>query len=367
MKKHAAKRLKEPEKKVKPNKKTEKKADKKSAKPKQGQAENEIFNFDNEIVIGVTKLPEPKKAKKTPKEKPTKQEKQKNKQVKNKPANTKQKSKENKKIKVKPEKIKEVKKAKPNKKIDLKKEKRKRRIKAFLKGVLIVTIIVGALLALMLSPLFKLEEIEIQGNAKITENEIKILSEINLEQNLFTINNNAVTNKIKSNPYIEEVKITKLLPDKISIEVKERKATYVLSHNGQYVYINNQGYILETAETAGELTEIISYKTPTEEIKLGGRLSAEDLETLGTVLKITEAANKNELSNLITSIDVANKSDIVLRIESEAKTVYLGNALDINTKMMYIKVIIDDEKGIEGDIIIENGLNSEKVIFRKKI
>lgn len=49
------------------------------------------------------------------------------------------------------------------------------------------------------------------------------------------------------------------------------------------------------------------------------------------------------------------------------KTVYLGNVSDINTKMMYIKVIIDDEKGIEGDIIIDSGLNGEKVIFRKKI
>lgn len=45
----------------------------------------------------------------------------------------------------------------------------------------------------------------------------------------------------------------------------------------------------------------------------------------------------------------------------------MGNAADINTKMMYIKVIIDDEKGVEGDIIIDSGLNSEKVIFRKKI
>ena len=364
MKKHEAKRLKEPEKKVKTKKKPAKRADKKSAKSKQGQAENELFNFDNEIVIGVTKLPEPKKQ---PKEKMPKSEKKKSKTAEPKKQKNKQKSKENKKIKVQPEQTKENKKAKPNKKIDLKKEKRKRRIRAFLKGVLIVTIVAGALLALMLSPLFKLEEIEVQGNSKITENEIKLLSEINIEQNLFTINNNEVINKIESNPYIEEVKITKLLPDKILIEVKERKATYALKHNGQYVYINNQGYILETAETAGELTEIISYKTPAEEIKLGGRLSSEDLDTLGTVLKITEAANKNELGNLITSIDVANKSDIVLRIESEAKTVYLGNALDINTKMMYIKVIIDDEKGIEGDIIIENGLNSEKVIFRKKI
>ena len=305
MKKHEAKRLKEPEKKVKSSKKSAKRADKKSAKNKQGQAENELFNFDNEIVIGVTKLPKNKDSKKAKTTKTAKQEKNKIEQKHAKEIKKQQKS------NIKPTKVQQ------NKKIDLKKEKRKRRIKSFLKGVLIVTIIVGSLLALMLSPLFNLEEIEVQGNSKTTENEIKILSELNLGENLFTINNNTIKSKIKSNPYIEEVKITKLLPDKILIEVEERKATYVLKNNGKYIYINNQGYFLEEAENTNNLTEIISYKTPSEDIKLGGRLLAEDLEMLGTILKITEAANNNELSNLITSIDIANKNDIILKIESE--------------------------------------------------
>ena len=211
----------------------------------------------------------------------------------------------------------------PNKKIDLKKEKKKRRIKAFLKGVLITTIIVGTLLALFLSPLFSIEEIEVQGNLKVSKNEIKILSEINIGENLFIVNNNNIINKIKSNPYIEEVNVTKLLPDKVLIEVKERKATYALKHNGKYIYINNQGYILEEGITTNNLTEIISYKTPTEQIKLGGRLESEDLELLGTILKITESANNNELDNLITSIDIGNKNDIKLRLESERKNCIL--------------------------------------------
>lgn len=50
------------------------------------------------------------------------------------------------------------------------------------------------------------------------------------------------------------------------------------------------------------------------------------------------------------------------------KTVYLGNASDINTRMLYLKGIIEEEKGIEGDVIINGELNSERgVIFRRKV
>lgn len=100
--------------------KKEKKAGKKPAKNKNVQ-DSEMFNFDNEIVIGVTKIPEPKKSKKA-KKKPTPKKVQAKKQ---------EKEKNEEKIKVK-----------PNKKIDLKKEKRKRRMMAFLKGIAIITIII---------------------------------------------------------------------------------------------------------------------------------------------------------------------------------------------------------------------------------
>ena len=78
--------------------KKEKKAGKKPAKNKNVQ-DSEMFNFDNEIVIGQAK-------------------------------------------KQKQEKLEEKIKVKPNKKIDLKKEKRKRRIIVFLKGIAITTIII---------------------------------------------------------------------------------------------------------------------------------------------------------------------------------------------------------------------------------
>lgn len=282
--------------------KKERKAGKKPARKKKQEQESEMFNFDKEIVIGVTKLPEPK------------QEKNKNKKKNKKSKETKgQATKKNKKH------TNVNKKAKPNKKIDLKKEKRKRRMKSFIKGMAITTILIGLTLALLLSPMFKLSKIEVNGNTKISNNEIIILSEIEEGDNIFLINNNSVINKIKQNPYIESVKVEKQLPDKIVLQIEERQATYALKYGEEYVYINNQGYILEIAESPNNLPQILSYKTSQEDIKVGNRLSDEDLELLEIVLKIMKVANSNGIGNLITSIDIANKNDIILRLESERK------------------------------------------------
>lgn len=283
--------------------KKEKKAGKKPAKNKNMQ-DSEMFNFDNEIVIGVTKIPEPKKSKKE-----KKKEKQKRKPTPKKvQAKPKKQEKQEQKIKVK-----------PNKKIDLKKEKRKRRAMAFLKGIAITTVVIGILLAILLSPLFKIETIDVTGNSKISKSEIIELSKIEKGKNIFLINSNKTINQIKQSSYIESAKVERQLPDKIVLKIQERQATYALKYDEKYIYINNQGYILEIAETKGNLPEILSYKTNKSQITVGGRLENEDLEMLGIILKIMESANNHGIGNLITSIDIANKNDIILQMDSQRK------------------------------------------------
>ncbi|MBQ9298214.1 MAG: FtsQ-type POTRA domain-containing protein [Clostridia bacterium] len=277
-----------------------KKADKKSASNKKGQPNLEKFNFDNEIIIGVTKIEEPKKEK---------HKKKKNVGV----------------GRAQPKKEKQVKseykkkKTKPNKKIDLEKERKKRRILAFLKGIAIVTLIMGGTLGIALSPLFEVEKLETEGNNKVASEEIINLSEIEIGENIFLVRNNTAINKILKNPYIEEVKINKQLPDKIVIKIKERKPTFYIESEGKYIYINNQGYILEIKENKDELPQILFNSLKSTKLEPGARLAKENLETLGIILRIMEAANGNGIGNLITIIDIVNKNDIKLVMSSERK------------------------------------------------
>ena len=111
---------------------------------------------------------------------------------------------------------------------------------------------------------------------------------------------------------------------------------------------------------------IKSYKTV--EIVPGQRLIVEDLEKLETVLKIMENAKANEISDLITQIDINDGSDIVLYLESEGKTVYIGDATDINTKILLLKKCLEGEQGKIGDIFLDGKINkTNEAVFREKV
>lgn len=326
----------------------------KSNKSKDKKEYEQIFDFDNEIVIGVTKIPEKK------------QENSKSKNTKNKQVKTNKKA-TNKKVTNKKKNSANI---KGNKKTVKPKNKQEEKVSIagkIVKWTILLIALVAAFIFFMMSPLFNIVEIRISNNQKISSETIISLSGIELGENIYKTSSKTISKSIKQEAYIDNVKISRKLPNIIEISVKERTATYMLEHANSYAYINNQGYILEISEEALQVPIIVGYTTKEEDIKLGNRLNEEDLEKLGTVLKIVESANVNSIGGLITRIDITNKQDYKLILENEKKTIYIGDASNLSNRMLYVKAVIEAESGLEGEIFANGDLNSEKVFFREKI
>ena len=62
-----------------------------------------------------------------------------------------------------------------------------------------------------------------------------------------------------------------------------------------------------------------------------------------------------------------DKNDYQLFIESEKKTVHLGNNTSMDTKMMYVKAIMEKEKDNEGEIFVNVDLNNKNAYFKQKV
>lgn len=314
---------------------------------------NETFDFDNEIVIGVTRIPkeEPKQNKKQSKVKNetnkniNQNKTRKRNTITKKNVNT-RKTNENGKVK------------KSNKKTVI--------IKWLIKWTILLCALIASIIMFMMSPLFNIVEIQVLNNEKISTDTIISLSEISIGNNLYKISKKKTINKIKQNAYIESVEIKRNLPNKISIMVKERKPTYMLEYANSYVYVNNQGYILEISEEKLDCPIIMGHVTTEDNIKPGNRLNEEDLEKLSMVLKIVETANGNEIGKLITRINIEDKQNYTLILEGEKKIVYLGDASSLSNRIPHLKVILKEEQGVEGEIFINGDLNKQKVYFRKK-
>ena len=299
--------------------------------------ESNLFDFDKEIVIGMPKIPETKQQK----------NKRKNKNI----SNNKKKTAVTKKI---------------SKKQEMAIKKRKLILK-IIRTIVLIGILIGTLIYILLSPLFNIKDVTVTGNNKLSREEIISLSEIRTEENIFKTSKNDIKNKIKTNPYVENVKIRRKLPDKVEIIVVERVATYMLPFANSYVYINNQGYMLEITSQKANLPIITGFSTPEENLHEGERLLSEDLVKLGEVLQIIESANANGIQELITKIDISNRQDYTIMLEKEKKLVHMGDVSNLSTKMSYINKIIQDEAGIEGEIFVNTDLTNKGAVFREKV
>jgi hypothetical protein len=63
---------------------------------------------------------------------------------------------------------------------------------------------------------------------------------------------------------------------------------------------------------------------------------------------------------------MTDEKEYTLSLESERKTVYLGDCSELNTRILYMKAIIEKEKENAGNIYINADLNSGGYVYFKE-
>lgn len=257
------------------------------------------------------------------------------------------------------------------KNVDKRKKQKKSKNKKIHKKLIsffLVIIFLGIIVFLLNSKFFVIKEVEVNNNAKVSKEELEEIANFGQYKNIFLLNTRKIENDIEANnAYIEEVQVSRKLPHTAVITVKERVPKYMLQFADSYVYINNQGYMLEVSTENINLPIILGFKTDLSNIEVGKRLDIEDLKRMETIIKIVETANLNEVGEYITKIDISDESNYTLILEEIQKTVYLGDCSDLNTRMLYLNGILKLYKNTPGEIFINMDLNTENAYFREKI
>lgn len=234
--------------------------------------------------------------------------------------------------------------------------------------VICFSIIVG-IFVFCKSSIFNIKDIfiSVENNAVLTESDIKNLSNINVGKNLFSINKKEAIKGLQTNPYVESVKIKKIIPSKIQISIVERKVKFQLqSEQNEYIYIDKQGYAIDSSREKKDGLFIIGYKT--ENIQYGEKLCIEDLEGLTAVNQIIQECENNEFEGIITRIDISNHDDYILYFDNESKVAHLGDASALNSKIARIKKIMEIEHEYAGEIFVNVDINNgEYPYFREHV
>ena len=237
----------------------------------------------------------------------------------------------------------------------IKKNKRNRRI---LTWTILIGMVVGILVFLCKSEIFNICNIEIVGNNQISQEIVLELSQIELENNIFLTNTAKAQNEISKNSYIKEVKITRILPDKIKIEILEKEKAYMLQIDEGSAYVDKNGDVLEISQTKlDNLILLHGYLTPKEEIQPGKTLNEKDLQRLEDLQQILKSSEKIQIKDKITSINIQDKNDYILNLPIYKKIVYIGDTSNLATKMLRAKDILDKTMENEGKIFVNVEFN----------
>ncbi len=147
---------------------------------------------------------------------------------------------------------------------------------------------------------FRVREVEVEGSRKIPKETLLSLTVMEGMPNLFSVKLKEVVRRLESHPWIEQVRVRKVFPHKIVIQVKERKPMAIIQLEELY-YIDARGEIFTPVGDRDEynypyvtgLTRRAFEKDP-EDAK---RLIAKALELL-RIVNQEKAAPLGEISEI---------------------------------------------------------------------
>jgi cell division septal protein FtsQ len=100
---------------------------------------------------------------------------------------------------------------------------------------------------LLEDPFFRVREVEVEGCQKIPRETILSLIQMERMPNLFKVKLKEVAKRLESHPWIDHVVVRKVFPNKVLIQIEERKPIAILQL-GELYYIDATGVIFSPVE-----------------------------------------------------------------------------------------------------------------------
>jgi cell division protein FtsQ len=211
---------------------------------------------------------------------------------------------------------------------------------------------------------FKINRINVEGAERYTSSEIRENSGVSVGDNLVFLNKIAVTRKIFSKlPYVDEIKISRKLPDTLIISVTEAKEFAFVENEGSIWYIDKKGKLLEKAAARRdeliEVTGVVLIRPVAgENVKFGDT----DTGKIKTMTDFFSAITTNNIPG-ITRVDLSQVYDIEFEYLGRF-TVKFGAPEAIDYKLAFLGEIVGElELGDKGTIDLSELMETEEARF----
>ena len=240
--------------------------------------------------------------------------------------------------------------------------------KLMLRLATVAAIVIAIVLAM--SIFFKVEHIEVSGVEKYSAWDISQVSGIREGDHLMSFGIAGAAAKIKTLPYVKDVRIGIKLPNTVLITVTEVEVTYaVKAQDESWWLISSAGQVVAKAEEGEQelhtkllgvhlLNPVVGQSAVAQETQSptvdadGNTIPVTDTAAkhLSVILDLTEYLEQNRIIGKAESIDVNNLGDIQLWY-GEQYQVKLGDTTDMLIKISTMKTAIEQLEAYQSGVL----------------
>lgn len=172
-------------------------------------------------------------------------------------------------------------------------KRKKRRIKFVVKlGVFLL--IAGAVVFLLKAPFFNVKSFRVEGNSYYTDEEILVMGNCKTGGNIFIgIDTGDIRSRLEKDAYMASVKVKRVLPDTIKIQLDERKQTAAIVYGEKYVVVDGEGVVLRKTGVMPEITVLKGLTI--SKLSVGEKVETEEKVLLRQTLQMLSVMEKSNM------------------------------------------------------------------------
>ena len=236
--------------------------------------------------------------------------------------------------------------------------KRRKGSFAFLYKLLAFVLICGAI-GLALAMFFRIDDIEISGNSRYSNEQIAAAAQIKAGDNLFFLSQNNIFQQIFSDaaarirqqlPYVETVQFRRVLPSKLVVQITECRDPVAIKQDGTVYLLCDRGNIVDTVSAAkwSQYIQIEGLTLLNPQVGSEARASATQQAVLDQLLSMLVLLDDKGMLHEVQVIDLSDAARITMQYMGRFQVEFLWDA-DFNYKLDYLAAVVEkleaNEKG----------------------
>ncbi len=223
---------------------------------------------------------------------------------------------------------------------------KKRRLSALLFLLLIATVISICLF----TPFFNVKTLEVKGKSEITTEQILETAAIPEGINIFRVNTKKVKKALLNIPEIDAVRVRRIGPSKICLEVTETKPVMYFSYMTGYAITNEKGRVMAKVDTIDDPNLLNITGLEIKNAEICKKISVQDTDKFDIIINTIDALSRVGILQEIRSCHFDDMQNVHLFLHDGTKIIF-GKLTDLDYKLSMLTNVLVRVNRTEGAYI----------------